>query len=228
LAQSSFGAFDLVQKLCEMKVKIKEIEERGEAKLYAGVALLSVSVAVNPCLELALFDFTSSSLHSTNQTLSQHKYRCFLLLPIIGSTSGGPTYLLTYAAPVTRKMLHFSDLSFYSVPTLPAGWQAPIWLKLELGFYAGSLYFEFSEYQAILEFLGIRYMEGRVEMPEDADDDNTDNIEAHAVEAPKMFTHRPLTFIQEWLAIRRKGQNFDQTPMGFVCQGRRSWKLTIS
>jgi hypothetical protein len=34
------------------------------------------------------------------------------------------------------------------------------------------------------------------------------------------FTTKPLTFLQEWLALRRKGQDFTHTPMGYVCQGR--------
>lgn len=117
-------------------------------------------------------------------------------------------------------MLHFGDLNFYSVPSLPETWQAPMWLKLELGVYAGRLYFEFSEYYAILDFLGIRHARGRIEKPEDSDDDMTDSIQEIAVETPDVFTRKPLSFLQEWLALRRKGQNFDQTPMGFICQGK--------
>jgi hypothetical protein len=29
-----------------------------------------------------------------------------------------------------------------------------------------------------------------------------------------------LTFMQEWLSLRRKGQDFAQTPMGYICQGK--------
>jgi hypothetical protein len=117
-------------------------------------------------------------------------------------------------------MLHFSDLSFYSVPTLPAGWQAPIWLKVELGIYAGRLSFDFSEYNALLEFLGLRHTAGHIEVGSDEDKELDDTVVQTNVEHPKVFSRKPLTFLQEWLAIRRKGQNFDQTPMGFVCQGK--------
>jgi len=117
-------------------------------------------------------------------------------------------------------MLHFSDLDFYAVPALPKTWQAPEWLKLELGIYAGRLYFEFAEYQAILDFLGIRYTEGRIEAEDDSDDDVARDLELISPEAPQVFTRKPLAFLQEWLALRRKGQNFDQTPMGYVCQGK--------
>jgi len=35
------------------------------------------------------------------------------------------------------------------------------------------------------------------------------------------FTSHPLIFMQEWLAICRKGQDVSQTPMGFLCRGRK-------
>ena len=34
------------------------------------------------------------------------------------------------------------------------------------------------------------------------------------------FSPAPLVFMQEWLAIRRKGQEFFRTMMGEVCRGR--------
>ena len=37
----------------------------------------------------------------------------------------------------------------------------------------------------------------------------------------RSFTEKPLSFMQEWLAVRRKGQDFMHTPMGYVCQGRQ-------
>jgi hypothetical protein len=143
-----------------------------------------------------------------------------ILLPIVRSAQDSPTSLLAYAAPVTRRMLHFGGLKFYSVPALPQPWEAPMWLKLELGIFAGRLYFDFSEYSAMLDFLGIRHTGGRLEISDEAEDDSDDASMSAAPEAGKVFTRRPLTFLQEWLAIRRNGQNFDQTPMGFVCQGR--------
>lgn len=34
------------------------------------------------------------------------------------------------------------------------------------------------------------------------------------------FAKNPLTFLHDWLAVRRKGQEFLHTPMGYVCQSR--------
>lgn len=41
-----------------------------------------------------------------------------------------PVHLVTYNAPVTRKMLHFNDLKYFAHPSLPDDWVAPLWLKV--------------------------------------------------------------------------------------------------
>jgi hypothetical protein len=109
-------------------------------------------------------------------------------------------YLLTYAAPVTRKMLLFNDIQYYTVPSLPSDWTAPLWLRTELGIYSGRLYFDYSECRYLLDYLGLK-----------------------TVGTPQKvaLTKQPLTFLQEWLAVRRKDQDFSHTPIGFICQGQK-------
>jgi hypothetical protein len=34
------------------------------------------------------------------------------------------------------------------------------------------------------------------------------------------FAEKPVAFLHEWLAIRRKGQDFEHTPMGFITTGK--------
>ncbi|KAK1447923.1 hypothetical protein CMEL01_09762 [Colletotrichum melonis] len=135
------------------------------------------------------------------------------------------TNLITYAAPVTRKMLHFSDLNFFSVPSLPFGWKAPDWLKIELGIYGGRLYFEWAEYDQLCEFLGIDQslplLEYLDQEGSDSDSADTQSGEKHKVHvSANGLTARPLSFVQEWLAARRRGQDFMSTPMGFIAQGK--------
>ncbi|KAM0277518.1 hypothetical protein ACHAQH_005717, partial [Verticillium albo-atrum] len=185
-----------------------------------------------------------------------------LLLPIMqGQKSPAPVYLLTYAAPITRKMLHFGRLDFFSAPSLPEGWKAPLWLKIQLGIYAGRLYFEWDEYGPLCQFLGIQ--EGAMAVEEvSSSDEVSDNAIAsvdggHDVKLAdnihevsnseeslqktretgdasiagssdmlqhkayaRLLTSKPLTFMQEWLDIRRRGQDFVHTPMGFIAQGK--------
>ncbi|CAG8973686.1 hypothetical protein HYALB_00002252 [Hymenoscyphus albidus] len=156
------------------------------------------------------------------------------LLPLLREINPAPTHLLTYAAPVTRKMMIFNDMTYYSVPAMPEGWKAPMWLKIELGIFAGRLYFQYSDYEELCKYLGAH--ERAQEMDDDDDsllleqpDTCADDPEGEYIERaepvkkenePKTFTKKPLVFMQEWLAIRRKGQDFTHTPMGQLCQGK--------
>jgi hypothetical protein len=153
------------------------------------------------------------------------------ILSVLSEADSSPTNLLTYAAPVTRKMLQFNDFKFYSVPTLPDEWEAPMWLRVELGLFAGRLYFGYFEYKDLCEYLGIDEATSRLQ--EDAkdavisgmdglvDEPMDDEVEVDVTtQESKAFTIKPLTFLREWLAVRRKGQDFSHTPMGHVCQGK--------
>jgi hypothetical protein len=153
------------------------------------------------------------------------------LLPLAKNSPSPPTHVLTYAAPITRKMLHFNYLQYYAIPSLPSDWEAPLWLRTELGIYSGRLYFEYSEYNSLLEYLNVREETGKI--GEDEVDDvtlqvdgieeelETSTVELEIEQKAKAFTRKPLTFLQEWLTVRRKGQDFTHTPMGFICQGKQ-------
>lgn len=152
------------------------------------------------------------------------------VIPLIHQEEAPVTHLLTYSAPVTRKMLHFNNLNYYAMPSLPAGWKAPTWLKLELRIFAGRLYFEYEEYENLRNYLGLRETAAAVltEMVNetgtaaelDGSDGGADEAVTATIKQVASFTAKPLTFLQEWLAIRRKGQDFVHTPMGYVCQGK--------
>ena len=150
-----------------------------------------------------------------------------LLLPRLKQANNSITHLLTYAAPVTRKMLRFNDLTYYTLPTLPKSWKPPTWLTVELGIFAGRLYFEYEEYEDLRKYLGLQAEDQDLET-----DETLSPTEAHAIDAitvnapsldqqkPRTFTSRPLQFLQDWLAARRRGQDFTHTPMGYVCQDK--------
>ncbi|KAK1509356.1 uncharacterized protein CCOS01_15450 [Colletotrichum costaricense] len=182
------------------------------------------------------FDLTSNNfLRNVNWILWSRKTEVALIVipeeaEILLSILKDPAFhcatnLITYAAPVTRKMLHFSDLNFFSVPSLPLGWKAPDWLKIELGIYGGRLYFEWAEYDQLCEFLGIDQslplLEYLDQEGSDSDSADTQSGEKHKVHvSANGLTARPLSFVQEWLAARRRGQDFMSTPMGFIAQGK--------
>lgn len=153
------------------------------------------------------------------------------LLPVIRACQSAGTHLVVYSAPVTRKMLHFDDLYFYSVPALPPNWRAPSWLIHDLGIFSGRLYFRFEEYETLCGYLGLKWQSqaatfvkdgpARELLVDDEDGDKIDHSPTDQKNRQYPFTNRPLLFMQEWLTIRRKGQDFALTPMGYICQGKR-------
>lgn len=136
------------------------------------------------------------------------------LLPELRNTSNKHVHLLTYAAASTRRMLSFDSLTFYVIPALPEGWQAPPWLVRALGLFAGRLYFKFGEYSELCRYLGLP---NPVQAP----------TQQGAFLAPAVDTLTftgpvpPLSFLWEWLTVRRKGMDFGRTPMGNLIRSRR-------
>ncbi|KAH8725994.1 hypothetical protein GQ44DRAFT_771576 [Phaeosphaeriaceae sp. PMI808] len=106
-------------------------------------------------------------------------------------------HLLVYSVPVTKKMLHFSALTYYSLPELPKGHVIPLWLRTELGMFAGQLYMTFEEFNSLKEYI------------------NHDSSGKY----PDLFAAKTSNFFIEWLALRRKGQDVLHTPIGYLCQG---------
>jgi hypothetical protein len=131
------------------------------------------------------------------------------LIPVLHETSTdlSTCNLIVYVAPVTRQMLQFNRLDYYAIPPLPPTFKAPAWLKVELGIFAGRLYFEWDEYEELSSYLGIR-------LADDMNGEHSQNSRDGA------FATKPLAFLHEWLAIRRKGQDFEHTPMGYITTGK--------
>ncbi|KAK6334542.1 hypothetical protein TWF730_003756 [Orbilia blumenaviensis] len=115
-----------------------------------------------------------------------------------------PVHLITYAAPITRKMAQFDSLRFLSIPPLPVEWNPPAKLLVELGIVAGRLYFAYEHAADLKDYLDL------------ANNGLEESLMAEAV----VFTGRPLSFLQEWLTLKRKGQDFLHTPMGYLCQSK--------
>ena len=161
----------------------------------------------------------------TDTALICGDYEANAILPAIQCQDTARTHLIVYTAPITRIMVMFDTLQFYTIPHLPNGWHAPTWLVRDLGIFAGRLYFDFQEQShALYPSLGLPQPASAVqnapteldlwqELPFD------DAPKGHR--EPEPFSPSPLLFMQEWLAVRRKGQDFSQTMMGELCRGRR-------
>ena len=142
------------------------------------------------------------------------------------------THLIVYAAPVTKPMIVFDTFKFYSIPQLPDSWHPPTWLLRDLGLFAGRLYFDFDkQYSAVCEALGLPPTEATVTPIQSAAAMMEEALwrelpfpfadkEEEVVVKPEPFSNKPLLFMQEWLSIRRKGQDYSSTMMGELCRGR--------
>ncbi|CAK7197854.1 hypothetical protein SEUCBS139899_000504 [Sporothrix eucalyptigena] len=113
-------------------------------------------------------------------------------------------HLVAYAAPVTRTMLDFSSLTYYSFPAMPVGYTMPAWLPVEMGILSGRLYMEFKEAMHMAQYIGQAV--------------NVDADEETSVTEP--FCANPTTFLLEWLPLRRAAKDILHTPAAYVCQGR--------
>ena len=140
-----------------------------------------------------------------------------LLIPIIRNQQESEVHLLTYAAPVTRKMLQFNDLSYYAIPPLPIGYQTPTWLRIEVGFFAGRIYFEWNEYEGILSFLGLV---PKATKESSMDSDTAKDKTLNPSQPHHTFTDKPLAFLQDWISARRKMQDWSTSPVGFIVAGK--------
>ena len=120
-------------------------------------------------------------------------------------------HLIAHAAPITRNMLHFDDLSYYALPPVPAGYKFPSWLTIELGIFSGRLYLSFPGTKSLKAYLGVRSGSGEV-------DPGHQRLEEDV--GACAFVKNPMAFLPEWLALRRKTQDVVHTPMGYILQGR--------
>ncbi|PVI08703.1 hypothetical protein DM02DRAFT_510118 [Periconia macrospinosa] len=138
----------------------------------------------------------------TGQALALSPEEADAVLPTLRQARQSRTHLIVYSAPVIRRMLHFNNLDYHATPRLPTDFVVSNQLKVELGIFAGRLYFDWSEYEDLCSCLGIaRTIE--------------DQSAGHS-----SFTSEPLLFLHNWLAALRKGQDFEHTPMGFLTTGK--------
>lgn len=109
--------------------------------------------------------------------------------------------------------MHFNDLAYYAMPSLPLDYKFPTRFLIELGMFAGRLYVSFEESYAIRDYLQMsRNVE---EVDEENDSEENDSSTVHCD-----FACNPIAFLLEWLALRRQVQDIMQTPMGYILQGR--------
>lgn len=143
-----------------------------------------------------------STVNATGLIVSD--YEADALLPTLRASSRPIVHLIVYAAPVSKSMVILDELNFYSIPRLPKGWKAPTWLVRDLGIFAGRTYFDYdTQYAPLCEALGLP---GPVIPVNVLDTEMPFAEEEQKAMLQEPFSPSPLVFLQEWLAVRRKGQ----------------------
>lgn len=121
-----------------------------------------------------------------------------LLIPCLRlDRDGAKIHLIAYAAPVTRAMVPFNQLRYYSLPPVPPKAEFPTWLKVELGILAGRLYTDYDEWKLTGDY--VRGSQGDKPIS--------------------------LAFLIEWLGVRCRAHDVLHTPIGYICLGREATEL---
>ncbi|KAL0067193.1 hypothetical protein AAF712_005763 [Marasmius tenuissimus] len=137
--------------------------------------------------------------------------------------------LHSYAPRVTKDMLSLDDMKFYTVPSLPRGWQPPSVDNVsQLNIYAGQLYLgTYDVYLQFCRFLGL-YAGKMKPMVTDGEDYpiQTDGFVLPGGHRLSMglegcrFNDSPIPFLQELVGLRRKGTGYMPTHIGKVVHGK--------
>lgn len=94
-------------------------------------------------------------------------------------------------------MVQFSGLRYHAVPAFEGEHTIPQSLTIELGIFAGQLYMKYEECVSLVNYINDGSINGRSDAT----------------------TNRIVSFILEWVSLRRRGQDITHTPLGYVCQG---------
>ncbi|KAI5867544.1 hypothetical protein GGS23DRAFT_548787 [Durotheca rogersii] len=130
-------------------------------------------------------------------------------------------HLIAYAAPVTKGMLPFNQLQYYSLPPLPSEHRFPDWFLFDVGIIGGRLYVDLGDWDALAQ-----YLRSSSSSSSDAADQLTARygrirlVDQGGADDPTSFADEPTMFLLEWLTLLRKTQDVLQTPIGYICTGR--------
>jgi hypothetical protein len=151
-------------------------------------------------------------------------YEANELLPIIRREK--KVQLHIYTPRVTSSMRSFSDLTFHSIPDLPAEtWSAPAHIRIELNLFAGQLYFDSKEeYEGVCVLLalarahpGTTYSQVDGFVPPE-----------HRTGRPSPFPQSRVHILKTLIGLRRKGLGYYRTHMGQILNASSLSEETLS
>jgi hypothetical protein len=131
--------------------------------------------------------------------------------------------LHTFSPRVNKAMVSFNDLQFYIPNAGPSDVAFDISSARPLGLFAGSLYLDSkAEYEALRARLGVISRDHHLEnVPVQSDGFVKPEHRKKIVwPGPCPFPMSPIPFLKEFFALRRNGQGFGHTHMGYLLGGK--------
>ena len=114
-------------------------------------------------------------------------------------------HMITYAALVTKNMMHFNGLLYYVISSLLIDYAVLDWLSIELEIFAGRLYMNFAECAVLKRYLRL---------------EDSFNLQSSSEHVDDIFIKNSINFLLNWLTLRRKRHDIMHTFMNYVCQER--------
>ncbi|KAG8732082.1 hypothetical protein FRC10_001233 [Ceratobasidium sp. 414] len=184
---------------------------------------LKTSTEIEVCEYMRPVNWVLSGPDDTLVALSP--YEVDQLLPDIRKS---PLVRLHVFAPrVTRFMISFSDLRFYSMPDSSIS-PPDMLVQLQLGLFAGQVYFDsYSQYRALCAFLGVFFApdsdQAAIPVQSDGFVEESDRPRL-ATLLPEYrncgFLNSPVSTLKELVGYRRKGMEYLLTHMGQLLNAR--------
>jgi hypothetical protein len=156
-------------------------------------------------------------------------YEANALLPSIRNSH--LVRLHVFAPRVIQSMISFSDLRFYTVPSLPSPNAPDLLLQLQLNLFAGQLYLNnLGEYHLMCAFLGV-YMGSKESRGGDEIHVRTDGL-LPVVEQQRLdmiqpgylncgSSSSPVSMLKDLIGHRRKGMEYLRTHVGKILHARQ-------
>ncbi|QRW06904.1 kinase-like protein [Ceratobasidium sp. AG-Ba] len=163
--------------------------------------------------------------------LAMSPYEVDQLLPDIRKSAY--VRLHVFAPRVIQSMLSFSDLQFYSPASSSSFKPSPpdLLLQLQLGLFAGQLYFEdYISYRALTGFLGIFIGSDHTRESEDIQVQSDgfvgkadrQKLSVHVRDYFECeFTNSPISALKDLIGHRRKGMEYLRTHLGQMLHARQ-------
>ena len=137
------------------------------------------------------------------------------IIPVLRlAASTSLVHLIAYATPVTKDMIPFNDLQYYTLPRIPPEYRFPEWFQVELGILAGRLYMDKDERESLTRYLRSPHQASYGDCPSSAGSQVADGL------GLQRFAEDPAAFLLEWLPLRRKAQDISHTHVGLICTGQ--------